>query len=737
MQLFLRLKDLPRSFVVRFAFHDGGVVNPEGTSFEPHARRRDDLTVNNGVPLCKVSPTTKNPQQFIFQSLFSHYSWITILFLSLVDLVLCPLVATTRNRNMKVVANTLLVLVVVARTTTTTTEAFVVPHRRHDPSSTTALRSTGGFRPSSKQQDKVAIDPKTGLYRPIKREKAQKKSLVDGEALASSWDAAKEAVYSSVDGLKALNKKTAEVIAKSPLNKNKKRSGDADLDDGVDEYRRNLSAGGVVGGYADIERELGATAANLPKVPLVKKPSDQKPKEQPTSPVDKILATKTKALKNKQAAEQPLIPPTGLEKAKNAIWSGIDAVQVQPKTKNKAEAINKLKNPSTSVALTMENAMESFQPAVRARMIASDDFLNALADLDSPNPVTRLQAGRRIKALAQQEQAAMQQEAGPNPLATAKQTFYQAVDAAQATKTSLEELPRRVQETYKSTVETTNKAVQVAQEVPSRVQQSINETIDNTQKTVKEVSELPGRVQKSVQGTNADLQRRVKETQETAQRVSKTVSDITTQSKVWLGLEKPKPRPPNTPPPEPLKASDVAWKLLTVSGSLAAEAGWFVGKNGAKLAWKASSLAATKGGEVVQAKMKEYQAEQKEKAAKAKDFNQLQKDQAEKIKAYQEKMQKQAEKNKPRESASATDETATTAAIPKPPASPKSIAMADLEAKQEKQDKDMSALEQEIEEALRMADMAIQSAQDEIAQEKQGKADLEEENKTGRSEEDC
>ena len=44
--------------------------------------------------------------------------------------------------------------------------------------------------------------------------------------------------------------------------------------------------------------------------------------------------------------------------------------------------------------------------------------------------------------------------------------------------------------------------------------------------------------------------------------------------------------------------------------------------------------------------------------------------------------------------------------------------MTDLVLKQEQQNKDMSALEMEIEEALRMADAAIQSAQEEIAQEK-------------------
>lgn len=570
----------------------------------------------------------------------------------------------------------LLVLVVM-------TDAFA-PSTVHPQSSSNAIMTTvlfAGFRPSSKQQDKVAIDPKTGLYRPIKRQESNKKSLIDGEALASGWDAAKEVVYAGVDGLANLNKIPEKIT--SPLKKGKTDDSDSE----------NIAINsGVVGGYADIERELGAVA--IPKkVPRVAKP---KTEEQWTTPVDRILASQ-----NKNEIMEPLIPPTGLENVKRVFWSGIDTVRSPEPKPSSAQ-----NNPSYSAAQTMSNTMESFQPAVRARMVASDEFLLALADMDSPNPVVRLAAGQRIKSLAKKEQAALRE--GPNPLTAVKQRFYQAVDTAQATKKTIQDLPRRVADTYQATVKTTNEAVRAAQQVPDNlekqakaIQQSVGKAVDNTQKTVKNIQELPGRVQTSIQETNAGIQRRVKETQETAQRMSQTVQDVTTQSKVLLGLEKPKPRPPNTPPPEPLTAKQVAWKILSVSGSLAAETTWFIGKNGAKLAWKAGSLATSLGGEVLSAKVKEYQEEHKNEP---------------KAVARAKKIPKSATPTK----------AEPLAAVKGPPKadvdaetkSPESIAMTDLELKQKQQNQDMSALEMEIEEALRMADAAIQSAQAEIAQEK-------------------
>uniref|UniRef100_A0A7S3PCZ7 Uncharacterized protein n=1 Tax=Amphora coffeiformis TaxID=265554 RepID=A0A7S3PCZ7_9STRA len=540
---------------------------------------------------------------------------------------------------------------------------------------TTTALSSQKFRPSNKQQAKVAIDPKTGLYRPIKTVDNQGKRLRLPEDGLSTWETVKEAVYNGVDGIKDVPKKVAK--------KNKDSS--------------SLPSG-VVGGYADLEREFlegGSKNNKKKKIPIPFLGSS------PSTPVDQIVQAKKEDIKSSTGGRNnkndPLIPPTGLEKAKKIFWGSVDAVN-QPKRSSSSSA-------STASTTTASAAMESFQPAVRARMVASDEFLQALSNLESPNPVVRLAAGRKIQSLAKSEQAKLQNAAvredgtkKNSPLQTVQQSFWKAADTVQATKEQIVDLPRRVANTYKATLETVDKTVATATQVPYKVQKqveavksTINYAFDTTQKTVKIVKELPARIETNVKETNQNIQKKVQQTQETAWNIKESVETLTTQSKVLLGLEKPKPKPPNTPPPEPLTPQKAALKVLSITGSLAGQVGWFVSKESAKLAWKAASVAATKGGEVLITKVKEYQEQQKQQASKPK---------------------------LPPVAVAKTLKLPAKETKKSTPAAPVEFTEEMLATREQQQKKEMSELEMEIEEALRMADAAIQSAQAEIEESK-------------------
>ena len=554
----------------------------------------------------------------------------------------------------------------------TSTSAFQFsPQQHHLHLHVSKTRLAASFKPSSKQQKKVMIDPKTGLYRPIKRVKGSTNNDNSNDDLDSltQWESAKEVLYKGVDGLSSLSLSIPDIQS---LNQKK--------DD-------NKSMG-VVGGYADIEKQFEAAEESKTPVPFMLRSSAD------TSPVQKILAVKTMKDKNNN---QPLLPPTKLEKLKSFFWKSVDAVQSSQKASSSSTVQS---SPSVSASNTMSTTMESFQPAVRARLVDSEEFLQALQDLDSPNPVVRLAAGRKIQDLArrQEKEAELSTTSGAateggnagnrNPLLQAKQSFYQAVDTLQATGESIRALPQRVAKTYETAVDKTQQTIQEVQKVPGKVQkgvnnfqQSIQQTFDATQKTIQSAQAMPGKIQNSIRETNEGIQNKIQETKETAARAQQTLQDVTTQSKVLLGLEKPKPKPPSTPPPEPMTPKQAAWKIAKATGSLLGQATWFIGTNSAKLAWKAGSVAATKGSQVLSTKVKEYQEQQK-----------------------QPKLQSPKEKLPPSPPVQEPSKKDSETAAPS----------LDFAAKERQQKQELSALELEIEEALRMADAAIQSAQKEI-----------------------
>jgi methyl-accepting chemotaxis protein len=364
------------------------------------------------------------------------------------------------------------------------------------------------FQPSSKARTKVAIDPKTGLYRPIKQVKGRDPNSND---IGTTWDGLKEAFYKSVDSLSSL----PTVVDK--LSQSRKDEED-------------IASSAVFSGYADIERELGAAA-------------EQPLKRKVDTPVGKILKRSTAP---SSLTSQPLIPPTNLEKAKAFLWKSVDATSF---TQDKQQEMEK----DASVTI-MSSTMESFQPAVRARLIASDEFLQAMEDLESSNPVVRLAAGRRIRKLAQQQQQQIRK--GPDVFDKFKAKLYRALDSVEATGRQIAALPSKAVSAYEATADTAQRTVQAARQVPSKVQsqvqavqQSIQDTVEATQQTVETVQRLPSDVQTSIQTTKQNVQDKVQATVDTAQRVQSTVQSVTTQSKILLGLEKPQPKPPTEPPP--------------------------------------------------------------------------------------------------------------------------------------------------------------------------------------------
>ena len=211
-------------------------------------------------------------------------------------------------------------------------------------------------------------------------------------------------------------------------------------------------------------------------------------------------------------------------------------------------------------------------------------------DLLSSNPIKRFQAEMEIRESEARRRALERGE----KIRAKKEDLYKLVDSFQA---AVDSIPEKIEQAEKAARDTSkfiqsvpdrvDSTVEDVKAIPSKVQlavleieESVEEKIETTKKVVDDVKDIPNKVKRKIE----DTKRQVVE-------VKESVDETVTNVKVFVGLEKPKPKPPKLPPP---KDPTVQQFVFDVAGGVAKGAGkltWWATKNVAGLAWNGAKSA--------------------------------------------------------------------------------------------------------------------------------------------------
>jgi len=395
------------------------------------------------------------------------------------------------------------------------------------------------FRIVNKKRSKVVVDPKTGFYRPERTPIASEQPPArSGKGLVNAWNALKDVVYGSVDGIRSV----------------------PDRLKGKDEK-------GIIDGYAEVQERIYKKSG---------------------SPGERFL----REYENRGGPvldSQDSGSASVFDTVKGAVYGTLDTA-------------SSLATPQRDGEL---ERLESFKPVVKSSLGSSQEIRSSINDLQSSNPVKKLIAKNKIRDFEKKErdvQAAIERHKNTRAV---KEVAYRLGDAAQSTAKELSKLPDRVSGLYKrtssfmasipNTVERTIDAVadipNTLQDKVAAVQKSIDGSIDSTKQAIEGVKAIPIKVKETAE----NVERTARQTGENFIAAVDTVDETLSKGKVLLGLEKPKPRPPNLPPPKPLSASDVGWKIAGGVATAAANVAWWVGKSAAFLTWKGAQFALEKG----------------------------------------------------------------------------------------------------------------------------------------------
>lgn len=323
------------------------------------------------------------------------------------------------------------------------------------------------------------------------------------------------------------------------------------------------------------------------------------------SPTQQLLETLSMNKRPDVTPAKVIVEPSPsrsvFDSVKGAIYGTADLASSiggggKDETKNAVPPIQRLSN--------------DFKPATKAQLVASRSVRDAISDLESPNPIQRLIAEWKIRDLEFKENARQQKKQVEDGIDKFKDDVYAVGDFLQKTSTEIQALPGRIQKFAEAMVAFFQSIPVVVQEtvdtitaIPERVEQkaaavktSVEETVDKTIKVVEDVKAIPSKVQQTAENTKQSVNAAVQK-----------VEEVSTSAKVILGLEKPKPRPPRSPPPQPAGASDLVWKVAGSVFTGAGKAFLWVGKGAADLTWQAVSKGAETVKEKASGKIQEVQ----------------------------------------------------------------------------------------------------------------------------------
>ena len=313
-----------------------------------------------------------------------------------------------------------------------------------------------------------------------------------------------------------------------------------------------------------------------------------KTKSKKTYPLN-ILQTKTLMASTSKIKDPSRSPSRSVfESVKGAVYNTLDAAS--PKRK---------KTPSTTAPIDDDLPPVAANPA-SSQAAYSKRMLELFPDLESNNLFKKSYAEFQANLLERKEEARKEQLRRQEQFQQFKANAYEALDNLQAAGRNIATVPGKVQKGFVTTVDvvqtipgqlqrTFEQIVEIPDKVEKKaneIQESVTQSIETGQRVVDDVKALPDRTKQ-----------KVKETQEGFNAAIDSVNEFATNTKVFLGLEKPKPKPPKIPPPAP---SDPTEKLLQVAGSVAFGAGKFVfwaGQQLAGVAFEGVKVAASKGAE--------------------------------------------------------------------------------------------------------------------------------------------
>jgi len=227
---------------------------------------------------------------------------------------------------------------------------------------------------------------------------------------------------------------------------------------------------------------------------------------------------------------------------------------------------------------------QSFTTSARPKIASSPIVKSLLPELQSPNPLKRWNAERKIRNWEKEQrrrEIMLEREAQVRAL---KGTIYSVADAAANAANMVAKTPAKVVETAEAAQRNAialsgsiQSSVRAVSSIPSQVtktakdiQTSVESTVKSTKQFVEDVASIPGEVKRSVE-----------DTQKVVKKTANSIDEVFTNVQVLTGL---KEKPP--PPPKILTAQNL---LLDVVGSVAegsAKTAWWLGKEVVGLGWK-------------------------------------------------------------------------------------------------------------------------------------------------------
>jgi hypothetical protein len=366
-------------------------------------------------------------------------------------------------------------------------------------------------------------------------------------------------------------------------------------------------------------------------------------------------------------------PRTAFDELKTSIYNTVDGVAniLQPPQLQKA----------TTTPPIQKMTQQSFKTPVKRPTFASSPVIKeALPDLQSKSPGKRWLAELKIRNWEQEQ--------------FKKKRNYQREQAAEKFKASAYQFGDNMVDFFGSLVELPNRIKEASQ----NIQQASTEFVESVEMTVETVKDIPiyvtanvettvettKQVMKDVQAISENIKAIPVKVEETYKTTRDTVEETITNVKVLVGVEQKKPAPPKVPPPPPVTAQELALNLAGGFLTVTAKAAWSmtvgmtkVGLSGAKLAYSI---------------MMEQIAQQKERGAGAvTESPQVVDDDVDK-----------SQKAKPLDISKETD-TAEKNIVSESKAPTTTVSNEELNI-------DMDALNQEVMDALELADMAIKMA---------------------------
>ena len=330
--------------------------------------------------------------------------------------------------------------------------------------------------------------------------------------------------------------------------------------------------------------------------------------------------------------------------------------------------------------------LQSFKAVVKPTFASSPVVKEALPDLQSKSPGKRWLAELKIRSWDKEQQRRKRKYERDQAAEKFKKVVYGIGDAMVDSFKSTMTLPDRIQAasrdiseassefmTWASSVPgTVERTVDTVTQIPEQVQTKLETSIETTKKVVQDVQAIPDKIEEAVEVTQ------------------QTVEDIVYNAKVLVGMEKKKPVPPKVPPPPPLTAQEVAWKVAKGVVTVSAKLAWWGMVGVAKLGVSGAQLGYQKLSDTIVQQQQQRPLEKKVM------------DMANTITTtWQEPALQEPQKNNTsvlRKKDSITEKEAPKENAP------------DISTKVESLDTEMDALNQEVSEALLLAEKALKMA---------------------------